>query len=415
MKNVKLKQTNFCFFILLTPILLPILCFVLSLLIAGNTADNSILRYLPFAVIALTVAAAIFLYRKYISAWIVLSFAVSSVGKWKKDRQFYFTDVNGKTAAEAANSIKYRMNHYAKELTLQSKSEQLSGAYKKRRHSWNDYTSGFEDYYVLYETQTLTKDFCSNAVTESKSIMQKNAEKGIYPFLQTRKERKQPVTRACALVIICNSIADFNAVDYVRKNFSKSHAGLAVCIYEAGTGRYFINGSALGADDSIIADSEATAVKLIKKAVFCNKLCLNENSYYMPADDLPYSPEKTLYEAFEEIKKELKRSDYEIKRTVKKLNDGEVYYDGELVYYKNNGRTLTCSVIDEEDSDRRAEGSDAESAEKIVLISRSWDYPKSSKMSKKDYAEAFEKINSYLKSNGLAFKICDFEKWIEEQ
>lgn len=410
MKNIKLKQTKLCFIILTVPILLPVALFILTASLADCAPENSLLQYSPFIVIAATVAAAVFLYRRFVSEWFVLLVAVSSIGKWKKDRQFYFTEVNGRTATEAADLIKYRMNHYAKELNVQNKSECLSGAYKKRRHLWSADSSGFEDYYVLYETQTLTNDFCSNAVTESKSIMRKYAEKGIYPFLQTRKERKQPVTRACALVIICNSVANFNAVDYVRKNFSKGHTGFAVCIYEAGTGRYFINGSALGDVGPFAENGEERAMNQIKKAVFCNKFGLNENSYYMPTDSLPYSPETTLYEVFMKIKKELKTSEYESRKIAKSLKDGEIYFDGDAVFYKKGERTLNYSVLDEDE----CEGEE-KSDKKTVLIDRSWSYPKSAKMSKKDYDEALIKIGEYLKFNGIDFEFKNFEQWREEK
>lgn len=411
MKNIKLKQTKLCFLILTVPILLPVALLILTASLADYAPGNSLLQYSPFIVIAATVAAAVFLYRKLVSEWLVLFVAVSSIGKWKKDRRFYFTDVNGRTAEEAADLIKYRMNHYAKKLNVQNKSECLSGAYKKRRHSWSDSSSGYEDYYILYETQTLTNDFCSNAVTESKSIMRKNAEKGIFPFLQTRKERKKPVTRACALVIICNSVANFNAVDYVRRNFSKGHTGLAVCIYEANTGRYFLNGSALASSDGPFAENgEERAMNQIKKAVFCNKLGLNENSYYMPTDSLPYNPETTLYEAFENAKKELKSSEHENKKIAENLEDGEVYFDGDAVFYKKGERTLNYSVLDEDE----CEGEE-KSDKKTVFVDRSWNYPKSAKMSKKDYEEALMKIEEYLKSNGIDFEFKDFEQWLEEK
>lgn len=408
MKNIKLKQTKLCYLILLMPILLPAAVWVLSLIIADAAAEESFLKNLPIILLALIVAAAI-ICKKLWSVWIVLLTAVFSVDRWNKDRQFYFTEVNGETVEEAAELIKFRMNHYAKELTLGEKSKELSGTYKKRRHSWNNDTSGFEDYCVLYETQILTKDFCSNAVTECKSIMRKNAEKGLYPFLQTRRERKKPVTRACALVIVCNT-AESEAAAYVRRNFTKGHTGLAMCICEMSTGRYFLNGSVLSSEGRFAEDAEEISLNLIKKTVFCNKLGLKENSYFVSAADLPYSPEKTLYETFDDIKNDLKRSEHEARHTAKKLKDGEVFYDGELVYYKKDGRTLTFSVIDEDD----AEG-ESNSGKKIILTERSWSYPNRSKMSKKDYIEALEKISEYLNVNKIPFEFKDFDKWLEQE
>lgn len=410
MKNIKLQQTKLCALVLLLPLLVPIIQFGIAILIAYCSAEDSALRFLPFAAIALGIAETVYFGKKYGISWFMMLGTIENIHQWKKDRRFYFTDVNGRTAEEAVKAIGLRMSCYAKELNVQNKSECLSCVYKKRRHSWSADSSGYEDYYVLYETQTLTNDFCSNAVTESKSIMRKYAEKGIYQFLQTRKERKQPITRACALVIICNSVANFNAVDYVRKNFSKGHTGFAVCIYEAGTGRYFINGSALGAVGPFAENGEERAMNQIKKAVFCNKLDLNENSYYMPTDDLPYNPETTLYEAFENAKKELKSSEHENKKIAKSLEDGEVYFDGEGVFYKKNGRTLLFTVTDEEE----CEGEEP-NGKKYVLTSKSWSYPKSSKMSNKDYDEALGKIDGYLKTHGIDFEFKDFEQWLEEK
>lgn len=410
MKNIKLQQTKLCFLILISPILAAAALLIGSAVVTGNAPEYSVWQNFPFAIIALIIVSTILFVNKLGMTWLILFGAIENIDQWKKDRRFYFTDVNGRTAEEAAKAIGFRMNYYAKELTVPNKSECLVSAYKKRRHSWNADSSGFEEYYILYETETLTKDFCSNAVTESKSIMRKNAEKGIYPFLQTRKERKQPVTRACALIIICNSVANFNAVDYVRRNFSKGHTGLAVCIYEAGTGRYFINGSALSFVGPFAENGEERAMNQIKKAVFCNKLGLNENSYYMPTDDLPYNPETTFYEAFKNVNKEMKTSEHENKKIAKKLEDSEVYFNGEGVFYKKNGRTLLFAVIDEEE----CEGEEP-NGKKYVLVSKSWSYPKSSKMSNKDYDEALRKIDEYLKTQGIDFEFKDFEKWFEEQ
>lgn len=409
MKNIKLQQTKLCYFVLRLPLLVPVIQFGIAVLIAYCSAEDSALRFLPFAAIALCIAEAVYFGKKYCISWLMMLGTVASINRWKKDRRFYFTDVNGRTAEEAADLIKYRMNHYAKELNVQNKSECLSGAYKKRRYSWNEDTSGFEDFYVLYETETLTKDFCSQAAAECKSIMRKYGEKGLYPFLHARRERKKPVTRACATVIICNT-ADFDAVSYVRHKFTKGHTGLAVCICEMGTGRYFFNGAAQSIDGIIDSDAEAISINLIKKAVFCKNLGLHENSYYMPTDDLPYNPETTLYEAFENVKKELKSSEYENKKTAENLEDGEVYFDGEGVFYKKNGRTLLFTVIDEEE----CEGEE-KSDKKTVLVDRSWNYPKSAKMSKKDYDEALGKIEEYLKTHGIDFEFKNFEQWREEQ
>ncbi len=408
MKNVKLKQTKLCYLILLMPLLLSAAIWLLTIVIADVSAEESFLRYLPIIVLAVIIAAAV-ICRKLWSVWLVLLTAVFSVDRWNKDRQFYFTEVNGRTVEEAVELIKLRMNHYAKELTVGEKGKGLLGAYKKRRHSWNADTSGFEDFYILYEAETLTKDFCSNAVTECKSIMRKNAEKGIYPFLQTRRERKKPVTRSCALIIVCNT-AESDAASYVRRNFTKGHTGLAMCICEMSTGRYFLNGSVLSSEGRFAENAEEISLNLIKKTVFCNKLGLKENSYFVPTTDLPYSPEKTLCEAFADIKNDLKNSENEARHTAKRLKDGEVFYDGELVYYKKDGRTLTFSVVDEDE----AEG-ESNSDKKTILTERSWSYPNHSKMSKKDYAEALEKISEYLTANEIPFEFADFDKWLEQE
>lgn len=327
----------------------------------------------------------------------------------EKDRRFYFTEVNGRTAEEAADAIKFRMKSYAKELEKDKKTESLVCACKKRRHSFSEDTSGYEDYCILYRTQSLTSEFCSNAVSESKAIMSKFLEKGKLPFLQTKKERKQPVTQSCALVIVCDSIGNFNAEEYVRKDFAKGHTGLAVCIYDASTGRYFLNGKLFGSN-SFLPEKGAreTAVSLIKKTVFCKKMGLSENSYFMPTDDLPYNPEMTMYDVIEEIKKDVKKSNREKEETVKNLKDGEVYFDGEGIFYKKDGRTLLFSVISED-----CEGEE-ENAKKYVLTDKSWSYPKTCKMSKKDFDEALIKISEYLNQNGIEFEFTDFEKWLEQ-
>lgn len=367
------------------------------------------MRYFPFIAIAASVVwLAVFL-KKYTTEWIIFLGTITAVDGWKKDRRFYFTEVNGRTAEEAANAVKFRMKSYAKELETDKKSESLVCACKKRRHSFSEDTSGYEDYYILYKTQSITTDFCSNAVSESKSIMRKFAEKGTLPFLQTRSERKKPVTHSCALIIICDSIGSFNAEEYVRRNFTKGHTGLAVCIYEASTGRYFLNGTLFGSD-SFLPEKGAgeIAVSLIKKTVFCKKMGLSENSYFMPTDELPYNPEMTMYDVIEEIKKDVKKSNREKEETVKNLKDGEVYFDGEGIFYKKDGRTLLFSVISEDCE------SEEENAKKYVLTDKNWSYPKNSKMSKADFDEALIKIAEYLNQNGIEFEFTDFEKWLEQ-
>lgn len=412
MKNIKLKQTNLCFAVILLPIILPTAVFLLSLIIADHAQEDSIWQKIPFASMAIAVIA-VFVFLKKLGTieWIVLLSTITAVDGWKKDRQFYFTELNGKTSEEVADTVKIRMNCCGKELETGNKSDSFLGAYKKRRHSFMADTSGFEDYCILYKTQSLTNDFCSNAVSESKSIMRKYAEKGTLPFLQTRSERRTPVTKSCALVIVCDSLAGFDAVEYVRKNFTKGHTGLAVCIYEASTGRYFLNGTLFGYYYSEFQESKADKIsaKLIKKIVFCKRMGLSENSYFMPTDSLPCNPEMTIYEVIGEIKKETKNFDRENKRIVKRLKDGEVYFDGDGVFYKKNGRTLLFSVVSEENSE-----DEKETAKKYVLTDRNWNYPRNNKMSKKDFDEALIKIAEYLNSNGIDFEFTDFEKWIEQ-
>lgn len=412
MKNIKLKQTNLCFAVTLLPIILPTALFLLSVIIADYAQENSIWQKIPFAVMAIAVIAVfVFLKKLGTKEWIVLFGTIMAVEGWNKDRRFYFTDINGRTSEEVTDAVKIRMNCCGKELETGNKSDSFLGAYKKRRHSFMADTSGFEDYCILYKTQSLTNDFCSNAVSESKSIMRKYAEKGTLPFLQTRSERRTPVTKSCALVIVCDSLAGFDAEKYVHRNFTKGHTGLAVCIYEASTGRYFLNGTLFGYY-SEFQESKADKIsaKLIKKIVFCKRMGLSENSYFMPTDSLPCNPEMTIYEVIGEIKKETKNFDRENKRIVKRLKDGEVYFDSDGVFYKKNGRTLMYSVMSEED----AEGEEKENGKKFVLTDKSWSYPKSCKMSKKDFDEALIKITEYLNQSGIEFEFTDFEKWLEQ-
>lgn len=409
MKNIKLKQTNLCFLVSLIPIILPAAVFFISLMVADCAQEESALRYAPFIAIAVSVVWLAVFFKKYATEWIVFLGTIIAVDGWKKDRRFYFTEINGRTAQEAANAVKFRMKSYAKELETDKKSESLVCACKKRRHSFSEDTSGYEDYCILYRTQSLTSEFCSNAAAESKAIMSKSSEKGKLPFLQTRKERKQPVTQSCALVIICDSIGSFNAEEYVRKNFTKGHTGLAVCIYESSTGRYFLNGT-LFSSDSFLPEKGAgeIAVSLIKKTVFCKKMGLSENSYFMPTDELPYNPEMTMYDVIEEIKKDVKKSNREKEETVKNLKDDEVYFDGEGIFYKKDGRTLLFSVISEDCE------SEEENTKKYVLTDKNWSYPKNCKMSKKDFDEALIKIAEYLNQSGIEFEFTDFEKWLEQ-
>lgn len=410
MKNIKLKQTNLCFLVSLIPIILPAAVFFISLIIADCAQEESVLRYFPFIAIAASVVWLVVFFKKYATEWIVFLGTIIAVDGWKKDRRFYFTEVNGRTAEEAADAVKLRMKIYSKELETDKKTETLVCACKKRRHSFSEDTSGYEDYCILYRTQSLTSEFCSNAAAESKAIMSKSSEKGKLPFLQTRKERKQPVTQSCALVIICDSIGSFNAEEYVRKNFTKGHTGLAVCIYEASTGRYFLNGALLSSGTfSLDKSAGEIAVSLIKKTVFCKKMGLSENSYFMPTDDLPYNLEMTMCDALEKIRKEVKNNDRENEETVKRLKDGEVYFDGDGIFYKKDGRTLLFTVMSEEN-----QGGEELNAKKYVLTEKSWSYPKNCKMPKKDYDEALIKIAEYLNQSDIEFEFTDFEKWLEQ-
>ena len=407
MKNIKLKQTKLCTLILLSPFIAAVALFICSKNISERVSEESALQKLPLVVTAIIIVSAVLFVKKLGTSWLVMFGAVMNVSGWKKDRRFYFTDVNGRTAEEVVNAIKLRMNHYAKELNAENKSENAVGTYKKRRHFTVGRSSGYEDYYVLYKTEILTKDFCGNALSECKRIMQNFAEKNYSAFLPSKRERKHSVIKACALVIICDGLAGFNAEEYVRKNFSQKNTGLAVCIYESSTGRYFLNGvNSAG----LFADSvEEIAFNLIKKSVFCKKLGLKENSYYMPTDELIYNPEMTFFDALKDAQKEIKSAESENEKIVERLDDGEVYYDGEKIFYKKNGQTLIFSVA----NDGECEGEEPNN--KIyVLTTKSWSYPKSSKISNKDYIQAIEKISEYLNLQGVDFEFKEFGNWFEE-
>lgn len=416
MKKIKLKQTKLCFLISLLPILAVAALSIISFIITGNEEEESLWHYFPIIETAVGIAGIAVFFHYFGTVWLVFLGTITGIDAWKKDRRFYFTEVNGRSSQEASDAIKFRMKHYGKELEITDKPEALVCACKKRRHSSFDETSGFEDYYILYKTQSLTSEFCSNAVTESKRIMRKFAEKGLYPFLRTKRDRKKPVTHSCALVIVCHTVGSFNAGEYVRKNFTKGHTGLAVCIYEAATGRYFFNGSLLSFNTLLPAsDPDGVSINLIKKAVFCKKLGLRENSYYMPTDKLPYDPEMTLCEALKEIQKEVKNTDRENKKTVKRLKDGEVYFDGDIIFYKKDERALLFSVVSEEECEGEIAEGEIASGKKYVLTDKSWSYPKKSKISKKDYEQALVKIEEYLNFKCISFEFTELEKWLEKE
>lgn len=410
MKKVKLIQAKRCYLILLLPLILPAVLFVASVLFCDLMPESSKVNYLPLAAIVYAIATVAFAAVKFGAPLLVTAGAVMDIARWNKDRRFFFTDINGRTAEEAVNAIQFRMKYRSKELEITDKSGDLVGAYKKRRHSFRDNTSGFEEYFILYRTTCLTDDFCSNAVADSKKIMQKFAEKGALPFLLIGKKRKKPVTRSCALVIVCDSIGSFNAEEYVRRSFSKAHTGLAVCIYESAGGRYYLNGKTNTLGGFLSESAEEISASLIKRVVFCKKMGLSENSYYMPEDGLPYSPETALYDAFADVKNTVKDSENKNKKISQNLSDGEVYFDGDAVFYKKNGRTLLFTVIDEEE----CEGEE-KTDKKYVLTDKNWSYPKLSKMSKKDFDEVLGKINEYLNTHGINFEFKDFEQWLEEK
>lgn len=410
MKNLKIKNPNLCMCFLILVALIIIAIPILLAIILPRTEVT-----LPIVLALLLVVITFFVSRNLLTI-IELTSTVDEINAHKKLRQFYFTDINGRTVDSAQQAINARFEKFGKALDVKTENGLISA--RRKRKSYNsDFASGLEEYAVLFKTDSLSKNFCSKVQNECKKIINDNAQKGKWSFLKTRSEKNLPVLRACGAIIICN-VADSEAIKYINREYSKNDISISLCICEMSTGRYYFNAKEIYVD-SLIPLGKNNAEHIIKKLVFKGNLNLESNDYFVPDSQLPYDLEMPLFEFLKKIYKEnnanfgsINKSMRSIKKLVKELQDGEIKILDDIIYYKKNGKTLSFGMYSKKelgisDDDR-----------KFVVTEDQWIYPKASKISKNDKEEALSKIGAYLNMQGIDFYYItekEFDDILEEE
>ena len=249
----------------------------------------------------------------------------------------------------------------------------------------------------VYETPQLDSDTYRRILESAKQITNQLKKKSRPGLLLTKEERKSPVCRAVA-VLILTDFADSDIHSLIRKHREYGDTAILPCVVELGARRCVFDGMReVYMAGSLPVPSKNVAIGLITKLVFGSRLPLKENDAFDLSRMDPQLPETTLWEHFREFREAWKADKSKVAKISAHMKNNTVLEDEEIVYAKLNDRT-TSFLINKEQTPYN------------LLYSGYWEYPKHQSISKADRKRLKELVTRHFAANGQAVMFEDEDK-----
>jgi len=316
---------------------------------------------------------------------------------WKKDRLWFSLDSIADDPVTVKASILHRIEKHGELCTDFSVSTVVPLCVRYKRYSSISslYSSREKNVYV-YETQQLDRETYLRILESAKQITNQLKKKSRPGFLLTKEERKSPVCRAVAVIILTN-FADQDIPSRIRTHREYGDTAILPCVVELGARRCVFDGMReVYMAGSTPIPSKNVAIGLITKLVFGGRLPLKGNDAFDLSHMNLQLPETTLWQHFHEFREAWKADTDKTAKIAARMKNDTVLEEEEIVYAKLADRT-TSFLIDKEQSPY------------TLLCTGYWEHPKHQNISKADQKQLKELVTRHYGANGQAVVFEDEE------
>ena len=384
MKFPKLKHTLLCAVLIYSPALMFFVFPFFGPLFSGGYDGIFIAIW-----ILLGIFSVFYLIRNF-PFFITTDITLSTIRLWKKDRLWVEFDRDG-------------INRQSMERKLLRRIRRTSLVTPQplclcRRHavSWTVFWSSVEKFYTLYSVGYLDADGY-RSIMRAVEANAKVPPRGRMPF--DKRKRKAPVASAGVVVILADRVAEEISAILRRQHTYHESCHLA-CVADFSVGRCYFDGMG----EPYLAGMTGKPVKnmaiaLLRRTVFGGRLPKrgSDNCPPEPFPDGELSVEMSLWDYIRSFREEMANGRRRDKAIYRKLKDGEVLLQDDVLYCRLGERGVSFFV--------ETDGEEQESGEGVieVLMEDSWEYPRRANISKKDG----ELLRDYLMSRG-GYRRVDF-------
>lgn len=387
MKKVKLKHAVLCQIILLAPI---IIFAIMGFVIFGYRED---------AIGGVSLFSFLILSLVYILKLFPILFTgdmlFSMIQYWKKDRLWFSADSIGSKPDEITELILGRVCRYGTPIEeYHAKTKPLYVRYKRCRSS-TVFWSSIERIIIIYQVDSLNINTYSSIIDSYSQILSqiKCSKK---PFLfQSKEERKAPVCRAAAIIIMAES-ADEEVIKKVRKLPNFETNAILPCIVDLNARRCYFDGM----KDVYISGITGVppkniAINLVKKFVFAGRLPLKGNLNYDYSNMSKDMLEQPLFDFIKEFYQETKREKFLSRKISQTMKDGEIREKDDEIFIKRGERVASFLILENESDCLQ------------ICTDEYWSFPNHLKISKTVFADLKEQVREYYAQKNLNVEFLD--------
>lgn len=394
MKYPKLKNTLACNLIIYLAVFSPFIVIIIGAIFENITNKSNYTGVFIVAFFILSALDLIYLLRNF---FVLIMFEMDTVhiNNWKRARLWYETSCNSYDRKSAEKIISKRAEQCGKiKQPVPSKASPVFIRYK-RCYSWMQTMAAKEKITLLYSVNHLDKDTYKN-ILNSANVCSKavQCKKEDIRFID-KKQRKSPIITAVAVIILADSVS-YEIPALARELTNEKQDKLIVpAVVDFAANRYYFNPSKEHYDPSFMSQpARNIARKMIIKTLFAGKLPYKNNKNLVTSEPDGIDLEMSLWDYIKKEKSESQDSDKAVKKIAKKLNDGEVAIDEDVIFCKLGNSTAMIMTFTSEEDDTLLE----------VLLPDFWIHPKTNTMSKKDKAIVKKKVENFLIQNSYNYK-----------
>lgn len=395
MKFPKLKHPVLCQIVLYFPVAIP----VIILLVDVVLELESILLIILFFV--LSIFNVVFLLKKA-PVFMAVDLMLHTIKSFLNSRDYYISDINGSDIENAKNKISKRIPFLAKQYSPISRSINPEVFRIMRYTPESVEYSKIEKYYFIYSVDYLDERNYNDILVSVRANI-KEFHKPFTPKFFTDKQRKKAPFAKCSAVIILAKSVSPNVLKFTENTLEDKYYGCILpCICDMSKKCYYFYSVKEYASAGFIRKPEINfAIDMVKKIVFARKLPLKNTdksdmsklAVLSELDKEDDGLEMSLWEVLRFFEKEFKNADIENNKHMKKLRDKEVLITDSSVLLKIGEKAVSLPYIETDENETNIS----------VLISDTWDYPKTSKISLNDMEVIRNIVDAELTAKGYSY------------
>lgn len=389
MTKLTLKHATLCHCVLYLPAAVLVVLGIVAAVV-GECVDAVMLGILLFIVLLVLALVYLLVLLPFLIASELL---FSTICHWKKDRLWYDAACNGTEPKQIEQVILRRIEGYGKTVEDYAVTglEPIRVQYKST-YSPNALWSMYERVVIVYRVDHLDESTYRNTQNSTNQILAQLKSINKWALLQTKEERKAPVCRAAAVIVIADSI-DHRIPELVRKLPEFHETAVVPCVVDLYTARCYFDGMKEPRISGAIAKN--MAIELVKKMVFDGRLPLRGNEQMVYTAALCENLDTPLSEYVKQFFAQEKESKASAKRLMSAMGDGDLQQQDDLLYIKREERVASFLV--------------AETQEDHVVIFEDdcWSYPKHHKIAAAVLNDIKTQVIEYYAAQDLMVKFSD--------